>query len=330
MIFKRAFMAYAFVAFSVGVPLAGAQGIVLQIGSSAPINSPWDLGLRKIAAEWSRLSSGRVRVVFPKSVSSASQEDLIQKLKFSLDGAVLDTTGLGFMEEDVYMLSMPSVIRDDAEYDKAMAVAIPLIRKKFEDRFEIVGFSKGGWIRFFSNQPIRTPDNLRNVRMGVNRNQDSLAKLMQSIGVRTVKADSASTLLQFSSGALDAMYSSPLYVAALWSQYKRVVTHMTAFRVAPFFGAIVINRRSWERIPESLRPALREAAERISKEIGDEAVRLEEEGIAAMKRGGLIVPAYDASDIKAWDTLYAERMRSVIASWYSPDFSSAIYGALGK
>ncbi|PKL09577.1 MAG: hypothetical protein CVV51_03125 [Spirochaetae bacterium HGW-Spirochaetae-7] len=160
--------------------------------------------------------------------------------------------------------------------------------------------------------------------------QDSLAKLMQSIGVRTVKADSASTLLQFSSGALDAMYSSPLFVAALWSQYKRVVTHMTAFRVAPFFGAIVINRRSWDRIPDSLKPALREAAERVSKEIGDEAVRLEEEGIAAMKRGGLIVPAYDASDVKAWDVLYAERMREVISSWYSPAFSAAIYAALGK
>ncbi len=330
MTFKKTFMAYALAAFAVGVPVAGAQDIILQIGSSAPINSPWDLGLRKIAAEWSRLSGGKVKVVFPKSVSSASQEDLIQKLKFSLDGAVLDTTGLGFMDADVFMLSMPSVIRDDAEYDKAMAVAIPLIRKKFEDRFEIVGFSKGGWIRFFSNQPIRTPDDLRNVRMGVNRNQDSLAKLMQSIGVRTVKADSASTLLQFSSGALDAMYSSPLFVAALWSQYKRVVTHMTAFRVAPFFGAIVVNKRSWERIPESQRPALREAAERVSKEIGDEAVRLEEEGIAAMKRGGLIVPAYNASDIQAWDTLYAERMRDVISSWYSPAFSAAIYAALGK
>lgn len=315
---------------ALGVQTVVSQQIVLQIGSSAPINSPWDLGLKKLAAEWSRISGGTVKVVFPKSVSSASQEDLIQKLKFSLDGVVLDTTGLGFIENDVYFLSMPSVIRNDAEYDLAMKAATPLIRKKLGDRYELVSMAKGGWIRFFSNQQIRTPDDLKKVRMGVNRNMESLTKLLQSIGVRTVKADSSSTLLQFNSGALDAMYSSPLFVGALWSQYKRVVTHMTPFKVSPFFGAILLTRRSWDSLPENLKPALRAAAEKICKEIGAEATKLEEDGIAAMKRNGLIVPEYNAVDAQAWDTLYAEKVKNTVSLWYSPDFTAAIYAAVGR
>ncbi|MBU0926126.1 MAG: TRAP transporter substrate-binding protein DctP [Spirochaetes bacterium] len=313
-----------------GAQSASAQQIILQIGSTAPVNSPWDLGLKKLAAEWSRVSGGRVRMVFPKSVSSASQEDLIQKMKFTLDGAVLDTTGLGFIENDVYFLSMPSVIRNDAEYDKAMAAAEPLIRRKLADRYELVATAKGGWIRFFSNQQIRTPEDLRKVRMGVNRNMESMTKLMQSIGVRTVKADSSSTLLQFNSGALDAMYSSPLFVGALWSQYKRVVSHMTPFSVSPFFGAILVNKRSWDKVPESLRPALRESAERVCKEIGAEAVRLEEEAIAAMKGGGLVVPPYSAEDAAAWDALYADKIKNVVVEWYSPEFTAAIYASMGR
>jgi len=326
----RAFAAAAVVAIALSAQPASAQGIVLQIGSTAPVNSPWDLGLKKMAAEWSRVSGGRVKVVFPKSVSSASQADLIQKLKLSLDGAVLDTTGLGFIDGDIYFLSMPSVIRDDAEYERAMAAAVPLMRKKLGDRYEIVAVAKGGWVRFFSNQPIRTPDDLKKVRMGVNRNMESMTKLLQSMGVKTVKADSSSTLLQFNSGALDAMYSSPLFVAALWSQYKNVVTHMTPFKVAPFFGAIVVGKRSWDKVPDDLKPALREAAERICKEIGDEAVKLEEDGIAAMKRGGLIVPEYNAADAKAWDALYASTMPGVVAEWYSPDFTKAVYAGIGR
>lgn len=315
---------------ALGVQTATSQQVVLQIGSSSPLNSPWDLGLKKIAAEWSKISGGQIKIVFPRSVASASQEDLIQKLKFSLDGVVLDTTGLGFIENDVYFLSMPSVIRNDAEYDLAMKAATPLIRKKLSDRYELVSLAKGGWIRFFSNQQIRTPDDLRKVRMGVNRNMESLTKLLQSIGVRTVKADSSSTLLQFNSGALDAMYSSPLFVGVLWSQYKRVVTHMTPFKVAPFFGGILLNRRSWDSLPENLKPALREAAERICDEIGSEAAKLEEESIAAMRRNGLIVPEYDGIDVKAWDTLYAEKVEPTASSWYSPDFTAAIYAAIGR
>ncbi len=307
-----------------------AQSIVLQVGSNAPINSPWDLGLKKLASEWSSISGGRVKMVFPKSVANTSQEDLIQKLKFTLDGVILDTTGLGFIDGDIFFLSIPSVIRDDVEYEKAMSAALPLIRKKLGDRYEVVAMAKGGWIRFFSNQPLRTPTDLQQVRMGVSRNMESLTKLLQSMGVRTVKADSSSTLLQFNSGALDAMYSSPLFVAALWSQYRRVVTYISPFKVAPFFGAMVMNNRSWGRVPDSLKPALVASAERIFKEIGAEADRLEAAGIASMIKDGLIMPPFNADDQRAWDDLFTDTVKTVASQWYSPDFMAAIYAAIGR
>ncbi|PKL26422.1 MAG: hypothetical protein CVV47_00375 [Spirochaetae bacterium HGW-Spirochaetae-3] len=315
---------------TLGARTASAQEVTLQIGSTAPANSPWDIGLRKIAAEWSRVSGGRVRMTFPRSVANASQEDLIQKLKFSLDGAVLETTGLGFIDPDVFFLSLPSIIRDDAEYERAMAAAMPLIKAKMAGRYEIVATAKGGWIRFFSNQPIRTPEDLRNIRMGVNRNMDSLTKLLQSVGARTVKTDTAATLLQFNSGAMDAMYSSPLYVAALWSQFRRSITHMTGFKVAPFFGAVIINKRSWDRVPDSLKPLLLDAAERVCVEISAETAALEERGIEAMRRGGLTVPDYTAADERAWNALYAEKIPEVALEWYSPEFTAAILAAIGR
>ena len=320
----------ALIAIAAGATPGFAQEVVLQIGYSAPVNSPWDLGLKRIASEWARISGGRVRIVFPKSVANSNQEDLIQKLKFSLDGAVLDTTGLGFIDNDLYMLSMPSVVRDDKELDIAMAAALPLVKESLGSRFEVLGWTKGGWLRFFSNKQVKTPDDLRSMRLGVSRDMDTLTKLMQSMGVRTVMSDLGSTLLQFNSGALDVIYSSPIYIGALWSQYRKVITHMSAFKVAPFYGAILINKRAWERIPDSLRPALREAADRIAKEIGEEAVRLEDDGIASMKRAGLIVPPLEAADIKAWDTVYIAKVRYMIGTWYSPRFVSTFYGALGK
>lgn len=314
---------------AVSAPAFG-QDIVLEIGSTAPANSPWDVGVRKIAAEWSKVSGGRVKVVFPKSVAGSSQEDLIQKLKFSLDGAVLDTTGMSFIERDAMLLSMPSVIRNDADWDLALKAAIPLLQAKVADRYVILGVSKAGWIRFFSNKPIEKPEDLRNLRMGVNRNMDALAKLFQSLGSKTVLADSSSTYLQFSSGSMDAMYSSPLFVAALWSQYRRVVTHMSALKVAPFFGAVVLSKRAWDRVPEALRPALREAAERVSAEIGAETARLEDEAIASMVKGGLKVPGLDSGVAKAWDALYADKVRPVIDELYSPAFVAAVYKAMGR
>lgn len=307
-----------------------SQDIVLEIGSTAPANSPWDLGVKKIAAEWSKVSGGRVRVVFPRSVAGSSQEDLIQKLKFSLDGAVLDTTGMGFIERDAMMLSMPSVIRDDQEWATAIKQVAPLLQAKVQDRYEILGVARAGWVRFFSNKAIVVPDDLKNIRMGVSRNMDALAKVFQSLGARTVLADSSSTYLQFSSGSMDAMYSSPLFVGALWSQYRRVVTHMSDLRVAPFFGAIVVTKKAWDRVPEAMRPALREAADKVASEIGAQTARLEEEAIASMIKGGLKVQPLKEAERKAWDALYAEKMRPLIEELYSPAFVGAVYKALGR
>ncbi len=322
-------IAAVFLAVMAALP-AAAQELVLRIGSSAPINSPWDIGLRKIAAEWSKASGGQVKMVFSKSVASASQTDLIQKLKFSLDGIVVDTMGLGFIEQDFFMLSMPSVIHDDDDFDRAIAAGLPILRRRLSDRYEIVTITKAGWVRFFSNQVIRTPEDLRKVRVGVNRSQDALVKLFQSIGIRTVKSDASSTLLQFNSGALDAMYSSPLFVGALWSQYRKVITHMSPFKVAPFFGAIILNKRAWESIPESLRSTLRVIADKVATEIGAEADKLETQAIIAMQKSGLVVPPYSAADEVAWDALYAGTVRSQVASWFSPDFAEAVNAAVGR
>jgi len=66
----RTAMITLMLACALAVLPASAQDIVLQIGSSAPVNSPWDLGLKKIAAEWARVSGGKVRVVLPGRSSS--------------------------------------------------------------------------------------------------------------------------------------------------------------------------------------------------------------------------------------------------------------------
>lgn len=316
--------------FFASITFVRAQSIVLQIGATVPANSPWDLGLKKIAAEWASISGGRVKMAFPKSVSSSSPEDLIQKLKFTLDGIVLETTGMAFLDKDIAFLSMPNVIRNDAEYEKVMDVAIPIIKKRLEGRYELISTAKGGFVYIFSNQIIDSPDDLRKVRMGTDRKMEEISRLLQSMGIRTVAADHTSILLQFNSGALDAVYSSPLFIGALWSQYKRVISYMSAYPLAPFFGSIILNSKSWNRIPDDLKPRLIEAAERICKEIGVQSAKLEQEAIEAMKANGLKVPPVSLTNSKLWNDLYNEKLENEVVNWFSPDFVKSILRATGR
>jgi TRAP-type C4-dicarboxylate transport system substrate-binding protein len=43
--------------------VAGAlPGLTIKLGSLAPVASPWDVGLKRMAGEWERLSEGRITV----------------------------------------------------------------------------------------------------------------------------------------------------------------------------------------------------------------------------------------------------------------------------
>lgn len=301
---KNFIIVLALACMAAGAPSAQTP-ITLQIGAAVPANSPWDQGLRRLAAEWSKISGGKVRIAFPRAMANASQDDLLQKLRFTLDGALLDTTGLHMVDSNVLLLSMPSVVRDDEEFDAAAAVALSLLRKSAGDRYEFLAIAQGGWIHFFANKSLRSPEDFMALRIGVNPNQELLVSQLQAMGMRTVKADTSTILLQLNSNALDVVYTSPLYIGTLWSQFKRSVRSMSSFKVAPFFGAIVINKRSWERVPEDLRPALREATDRIVKEIARDSRVLEDQAIASMVGDGLTVPAMSADQLRSWERLFS-------------------------
>ncbi len=323
-------LAFIVLALSLASPLA-AQTISLQIGAAVPVNSPWDLGLRKLAAEWSRISNGRVRLSFPRAMANASQEDLLQKMKFNLDGGMLETTGLFFIDKDFLLLSMPSIIDDEREFAAAIAAIRPIMKARLSDRFELITVAQGGYLHFFSNRPIVSPADLVNIRIGVDASQDILIKQMQAIGARTVKSDMSTTLLQFNSNALDVTYTSPLVIATLWSQFKRSVSHMSSFRLSPFYGALLINRRSWDRVPDEFKPALLAAADQISLEIAAEALKLERDAIAMMQTQGLSVPKVSDEQMKAWTELFTgPSMQSLFSEWFSPEFTKAVTDAVRR
>jgi len=125
-----------------GISQVGAQTLTLRMAANVPANSPWDLGLKRLAAEFERVSNGRVKLVFPQSAHVSTESDIIQKMKLGVDGALLTTSGLIDLYPDSLAISMPGFIRDDAEFDEVLAAVEPLFKSKLGDRYVILAISK--------------------------------------------------------------------------------------------------------------------------------------------------------------------------------------------
>jgi TRAP-type C4-dicarboxylate transport system substrate-binding protein len=292
------------------------------------MNSPWGLGLQCTAAEFNRVSAGKVKIVFQPSAHVATESDIIQKMRLGTDGALLSTYGLAELYPDSLALSMPGFIRDDAEFDAVLAAVAPLIQSKLEDRYVVLGLSRGGWVRYFAKSQIVYPSDLATLRISLESSDDKEKRLMQSIGARVISGSMSDFLLRINSNAVDATCESPLYIAALWSQLRGKIAYMSAFKVAPFIGAIVFNKSSWDKIPAELRYRLEQIITNSAKKIGIDSEKLEADAIASLD--GIRIPPEPTDAAVKWAEVYAQWRDGPIAQMFSADILATMDEALAK
>jgi TRAP-type transport system periplasmic protein len=306
----------------------GAQTTTLRIATNTPAGSPWDIGLRRMAAEFDKASNGRVKLVFPQSAHIASESDIIQKMRFGVDGALLTTYGVSELYPDSLALSLPNLTRSDAEFDAVLAAAVPLIKSKLADRYVVLALSRGGWVRYFSRTPIVYPSDLARLRISLDSSNKDIIELMQSVGARTVVGTTADFLLQINANVADATISSPIYIAALWSQLRGKINYMSSFKVAPFIGAFVFNKEAWEKVPPELRPVLERIVGDMAKRTTIESAKLESDAIAALD--GIKAPPEPADAPGKWARQSEEWRRGPVERMFSEDILDAIDAALAK
>jgi TRAP-type C4-dicarboxylate transport system substrate-binding protein len=284
-IFPAIFLGLLFAIFFVAIPVrpSAAQELTLRVAAFVPANSPWDMGLKRLAADFERISGGRVRVAFPQSLKGAAESDIIQKLKLGLDGALLTTSGLAQIYPDTLAISMPSVIANDAECTAVLAAVEPLIKNKLASRYAVLAVTRAGWIRLYSKFPIVSPEDLGKLRVSTPQGDELIERLFQSLGSRTVKGDWSSLFLQLSSNAVDVFYTSPVMVSGLWSQFKGKVSYISPMPIAPYIGALVFSKASWDKVPAELKPQLEQAAKKLAEDMTADGARMESDAIASRK-----------------------------------------------
>jgi C4-dicarboxylate-binding protein DctP len=327
MVGRNAFLVLCISIFASAASLS-AQTVTLRIATNVPTNSPWDLGLKRMAAEFDQASMGRVKIVFPPSAHVSTEEDIIQRMKLGVDGALLSTYGLAELYPDSLALSLPGVIGSDEEFDAVLAAVGPLIKSKLSNRYLVLALSKGGWLRCFSRSPIVYPSDFSRSRISIEPTSEQVIALMQSAGAKVVTGSVSDFLLQINSNAVDSIFQSPILIATLWSQLRGKISYMSGFKVAPFLGAMVFNKASWEKIPPDLRPRLEKVVCDIAAQISVDTAKLEEDAIASLD--GIKTPPAPADAAEKWADLSASWREGLIAHMFSADILDRIDAALAK
>jgi TRAP-type C4-dicarboxylate transport system substrate-binding protein len=261
--------------------------ITIKLASMVPENTEWGQALNKLAAEWSRVTNNEVQLQIYANGTQGNEDAVLQKLNMnSIQAAVLTSFGLNKIAQEILTLSCPFLIRNDAELTEVLRQ----VKGDFETRINSQNYFslalvRGGWVKFFSRDPVQVPSDLKRQKVGSMPSEPELAQAFRTMGYQVVMVDQSRTLIALRGGSIDAIYQSP--IAAAGFQLFGVAKNMASINIAPFMGGIILNKHAWESIPSQYKDELIRVTRRVSTEIETSLLKLEADAIRQMKSYGL-------------------------------------------
>jgi len=298
-----------FLNFSSSGTLHAAPPKRIDFATIVPRGSSPHLILQTMGEKWRKDTSGAVTLnIFPDGVQGG-EAAVVRRMQIgTLHGALLTTVGLSAIAPSITALEdMPMAYRSLAEAEYVRARLRPRIEKEMRDKgFVLLFWGDGGWVRFFSNQPISTPSDLKKLRLFTWAGSPETEEIMKSAGWNPVPLETSFIYSSLKTGKIDAVPTLPLVANA--GQFSGPCPYMLELNWAPLVGGAVIKANVWDSLDAATRSTLMKAAEEASAELTSKARAEGDEAVEAMKKRGLkvtrVTPDMESVWINFTETFY--------------------------
>ncbi|GHV73810.1 C4-dicarboxylate ABC transporter substrate-binding protein [Spirochaetia bacterium] len=304
-----------------------ARQITIKLASMVPANTPWGVALNRMAAEWSTATNGEVRLQIYPNGTQGNEIDVLQKLNMNVvQAAVFTSMGLNSIVPEIMTLSCPFLIRNNEELTVVLNAVQPDLEAAINSQnYFSMALVRAGWVKIFSKAPVFVPADLKRMKVGCDPYEPAMTQVFKSMGYQITPVDGSRMLIALNAGTVEALYNSPIISAGF--QFFGVAKNMATVNIAPFLAGIVINKHTWEMIPEQHRPALIKITRQIGTEIGTSLAQLESDAVTAMSSHGLVINEVDARQEQEW---YADLEKAIPALLDSSTFDRATYDKIDR
>ena len=283
---------------------AHAGSIVVKLATVAPPDSTWHQYLNEIDEQWRELSNGQVQLKIYAG-TLGDEGDIMRRIRIGqIDAATVSTVGLATIDPAATALHIPLAFTSQQELDYVRErIAVPIEKILGQKGIVVLNWGAGGWLRFFTKTPLQRPADLPAQKLFVWSTGDTTQteEIWKSVGVKPIPLSSVDMLPALQTGMINAYQAPPLL--ALANQWFAFSEWMTDMRWAPLVGATVISKRTWERIPEELRPKLLAVTHEAGRRLDAQVRKQEQEAIAAMVKRGLKPVTVPPDALKEWQVL---------------------------
>ena len=274
--------------------------IKVKMATLVPEGTSWATIIKEAGEKWKTISNGRVAMNIYWGSVSGDDPDVVRKMRLgTLHAGLLTSVGLAEIDKSVYALGVPMMY---ASYDEVYGV-LESMRPKLEASIENKGFIvlnwvDGGWIHYFTQKPVATPDDLKKLKLFAWENDTDSIDILKGMGFNPQPMPTAEIATALQTGRINAVPLSPQ--AAVITQYYNYAKNMTDLDFELLLGATVIDKRVWNKIPTDLHAPLLQVTQESGKKLQDEIRKSGKRDVDEMKKRGLNVVPIDTKAHEAW------------------------------
>jgi len=296
--------------------VAASADTTIKLATLVPNGSLWDKELRAMGNEWRQATDGRVKLTLYAGGVAGGDADVVRKMRIGqLHAATLTVVGLSEIDEGFEVFNVPGFYRSYEELYSVVQTLTPNFERRLDEKgYVLLGWGHGGWIHLFSKKAVATPSDVQKLKLFTVAGNNRMTQWWKGNGYRPVPLSMTDIMTGLKTGLIEAVPTTPL--AALTFQYYRNTPYMLDVGFSPLVGATVISKRTWKRISEDDRVALKKAAKELERRLEIAVPDQDRRAVVEMESRGLkVTHPDDEAGQAAWDEearRFGETMRQRI------------------
>jgi len=290
-----------------------AAAVTFKIATVAPEGSEWMQQMRAGAMRINTLTDGRVKLKFYGGGVMGNEKSVLRKIRMGqLQGGAFTGGGLGRISSDVLVYGLPLLTSSEQEMN--------YLRQHMDDEIDAAlqqagfvgfGFASGGFANLMSQTPIHCINDLKGKKVWVPEGDRISYGVMEALGLAPVTLPLSDVLTGLQTGLVEVIGTSPL--GALAFQWHTRVHYITPMPLVYIYGALVVDKRSFDKISSSDQRVMRDVLSAMYKNFDRQNVLDNEEALQALLQQGLQLVQPQEGEYQRWNAAASSTIQDMVA-----------------
>ncbi|MGB3975291.1 MAG: TRAP transporter substrate-binding protein DctP [bacterium] len=286
----RSFVIIAILSIACTLPFP-IKSETLKLATMAPEGSIWMQQIDALNKELTEISKGQITFkIYPGGIMG-DDDVVLRKIRVGqLDGALFTTNALSKLDDDIYLLTYPGVFLNDLEVDHFLQTQSEFFVSRLQSKgFEVLGIMSLGFTYAYSTFPIQDVSDMKNAKAWLWDNDQVMNAMYSKLGVAPITVSISDVMTALQTGLLNMVFNTPAGIVSM--QWFTRVKYMLDFPLTHSFGAFIVKTPSWEKIPDDLKPVIKNLVQKYTEGITLKNRNEDEKARTILQSRGITVQA---------------------------------------